>query len=263
MVSILVKVVELRRLEVLMSLNIDEFQAVVFDLDSTLVDTHRYPMVASEWLMRHSNVDVEKDGMSYVQNLVTRYFKSIEETVSGAPFVTPFEIIRTAMAMSLEDHGYNADPSLVEQATQRFRSLHIELSTPYPGVPELLSYLDTRGLKLGVLTNSFQGDADIILTNWNLRQYFKAIVDCGLVRAFKPMPEPFEGIISVLDVTPSETLYVGDEYYADMVGGKGVGFTTVWINHRDHSLEDLISKYGPENAPDYVTQSITEFAEML
>ena len=220
-------------------------------------------MVASEWLMKHSNVDIDKDGVSYVRNVVTRYFKSIEETVSGAPFVTPFEIIRTAMAKSLEDHGYYADPTLVEQATQRFRDLHVELSTPYPGVPELLSDLDTRGLKLGILTNSFQGDAEIILSNWNLRQHFKAIVDCGLIRAFKPMPEIFEGMISVLGVTPSETLFVGDEYYADMVGGKRIGFTTVWINDREHSLEDLIVKYGPENAPDYVMNSITEFAEML
>ncbi|MGY5870863.1 MAG: HAD family hydrolase [Candidatus Thorarchaeota archaeon] len=245
------------------SLNIDEFKAVVFDLDSTLMDTHRYPMVASEWLMRHSNVDVDKHGESYVRNLVARYFKAIEETVSGAPFVTPFDIIKTAMGMSLEDHGYNPDPALVQEATQRFRSLHIELSTPYLGVPELLAKLENRGLDLGVLTNSFEGNAEIILGNWNLRHHFKAIVDCGVIQAFKPMPQPFDGILSLLDVAPSETLFVGDEYYADMVGGKRNSLVTVWINHRGNSLEDLIVKYGSENAPDYVTNSISEFADML
>ncbi|MGY5853007.1 MAG: HAD family hydrolase [Candidatus Thorarchaeota archaeon] len=245
------------------SLNIDEFKAVIFDLDSTLMDTHRYPMVASEWLMKHSNVDVNKHGASYVRNLVTRYFKAIEETVAGAPFVPPFEIIRTAMGRSLEDHGYIADATLVEQATQRFRSLHVELSTPYPGVSELLSNLENRGLELGILTNSFVGNADIILENWNLRHHFKAIVDCGKVNAFKPMPQLFEGILSLLDASPAETLFVGDEYYADMVGGKRASLTTVWINHREHSLEDCIEKYGAVNSPDYVTASISEFAEIL
>ncbi|MFW9844395.1 MAG: HAD family hydrolase [Candidatus Thorarchaeota archaeon] len=245
------------------SLDINEFKAVIFDLDSTLMDTHRYPLVASEWLMRRSNVDIEKHGESYVRNLVSRYFKAIEDTVAGAPFVTPFEIIRTAMEKSLEDHGYKADASLVEQATQRFRSLHVELSTPYPGVPELLAKLENLGLELGILTNSFVGNAEIILGNWNLLSHFKAIVDCGKAKAFKPMPQFFEVTLSLLDVKPSETLFVGDEYYADMVGGKKAALTTVWINHRQHSLEDLIAKHGIEYTPDFVMSSISEFAEIF
>ena len=227
------------------------------------MDTHRYPLVASEWLMKHANVDIDRHGETYVRNLISRYFKAIEDIVGGAPFVTPFEIIRTAMAKSLEDLGYKADPILVEQATQRFKLLHTELSNPYPGVPELLSKLENHGLDLGILTNSFEGNAEIILDNWNLRQHFKAIVDCGKVRAFKPMPQLFEGILALLDAAASETLFVGDEYYADMVGGKRASLTTVWINHREHSLEDSIEKYGPENTPDYVTKSISEFAGML
>ena len=77
------------------------------------------------------------------------------------------------------------------------------------------------------------------------------------------MLEPFEAILSLIDVAPSETLFVGDEYYADMVGAKKAALTTVWINHRGNSLEDLVQKYGPEYTPDYVTKSITEFAEMI
>ena len=263
MASIWEKGNELGESTVLEALNINEFKAVVFDLDSTLFDTHRYPMVASEWLLSHSNVDVDKHGESYVRNLVTRYFKAIEECVSGSLFVPPFDIIKTAMSKSLEDIGYTPDPILVEQATQRFRSLHIELSTPNPGVPELLSTLTNRGLKLGILTNSFAGNAKIILDNWDLGNFFNAIIDCGNVRAYKPMLEPFEAILSLIDVAPSETLFVGDEYYADMVGAKKAALTTVWINHRGNSLEDLVQKYGPEYTPDYVTKSITEFAEML
>jgi len=247
----------------LKSLNIDEFKAVVFDLDSTLIDTHRYPMVASEWLMKRSNVDIEHDGEIYVRTLVSMYFKAIEETVLGAPFVTPIDIIKNAMTKSLEVLGYKVDHVLVEEATQRFKALHVELATPYPGVSELLSKLENCGLKLGVLTNSFEGDTEIILAKWDLLQHFNAIVDCGKVRAYKPMPQPFEEILSILNTAPSETLYVGDEYYADMVGGKRQSLVTIWINHRENSLDDLIVKYGSENTPDYVTKTIAEFADML
>ena len=248
---------------VLTLLNIDEFEAVVFDLDSTLMDTHLYPLVASEWLMENSNIGTDEHREAYLRNLIMRYFKAIQAIAEGAPFRPPFDIVKTAMGNSLEDIGYNADPALIEEATQRFRSAHIELATPYPGVPELLSNLETRGIRMGVLTNGFEGNASIILDNLKLQHHFKAIVDCGEVQAFKPMPEIFEEILTLLDVAPSKTLYVGDEYYADMVGGKRLHLTTVWINHRENSLEDLIVKYGPENTPDYVTKSITEFAGML
>ncbi|RDE11457.1 MAG: hypothetical protein C4K48_11470 [Candidatus Thorarchaeota archaeon] len=73
----------------------------------------------------------------------------------------------------------------------------------------------------------------------------------------------FERVIEDLGVSPSKILYIGDEYYADMVGAKRVHLKTVWINSRNQSIQDMIAKYGPDTAPDYVTRSITEFANLL
>ncbi|MHA1614052.1 MAG: HAD family hydrolase [Candidatus Thorarchaeota archaeon] len=244
-------------------MNIDKFKAVIFDLDSTLMDTHRYPLVASEWLLKNSNVDADQYRESYLRNLISRYFKAIEAIADGAPFRPPFDIVKASMSNSLTDIGFKPDPDIVEEATQRFRSLHIELSTPFPGVPELLSNLEGRGIRQGILTNGFVGNSRVILDNSKLRHHFKAIVDCGDVQAYKPMPELFERTLALLDAIPSETLFVGDEYYADMVGAKRLQITTVWVNHREDSLDELIAKYGPENTPDYVTKTIAEFAEML
>lgn len=244
-------------------LDIDEFEAIVFDLDSTLLDTHRYPLVASKWLLEKSNVVSEELSATFLRNLVARYFKGIQEIVDGAPFRTPFEIVRTAMGNSLRDINYEVNPSLLEEATQRFKALHIELSEPYPGVLDMLIGLHSRGIKMGVLSNSFEGHAAMLLEKLRLRSYIRAVVDCGIVRAFKPMSLIFERVLDDLDVTPATTLFVGDEYYADMVGAKKVDLKTVWINNRNYSIEDMIAKYGSSSAPDYVTSSITEFAEML
>ena len=67
----------MEKVDELNSLNIDEFKAVIFDLDSTLMDTHRYPLVASEWLLKNSNVDTGEHKESYLRNLISRYFKAI------------------------------------------------------------------------------------------------------------------------------------------------------------------------------------------
>ena len=247
----------------MIKLDLSRFEAVIFDLDSTLTNTHRYPFVASEWLFKNSGIDSEELIASYIRNLVTRYREAIQAIVAGAPFRTPFDIVHTAMKKSLEDIEQPVNPALVKEAAERFKALHLKLSTPYDGVIEILENLKTREIKLGMVTNSFVGNARIILANLVLGHFFSSIVDCGDVNAYKPMKAPFERVLRELDTDASRALYVGDEYYADMVGAKSVGMTTVWINSREGSLEDQVTKYGPCTTPDFVLNSISEFGELL
>jgi putative hydrolase of the HAD superfamily len=244
-------------------LNLSNFEAVIFDLDSTLTNTHHYPFVATEWLLKKSGIDSEELRVSFLRNIFTRYTMGIQAIVEGAPYRSASDIVQTAMKDSLEDIEQPVDPALVDEATHRFKALHLELSTLRDGVIELLDNLKTRGIKLGVLTNSFAGHARILLTNLELMHYFSSIVDSSDVNAFKPMKAPFERVLHDLDTEVSKAIYVGDEYYADMVGAKSVGMTTVWINTRERSLEDQATKYGFFTTPDFVLNSITEFGELF
>jgi putative hydrolase of the HAD superfamily len=263
MVSISQKANNSRSLYLLTLFSEIQFRAVIFDLDSTLMDTQSYPLVASQWLLKRANVASDELTSKYLKILVMRYYRAIEDIVNGAPFRTPFEIVRTAMGNSLRDIGQEVDSLIVEEATQRFKALHLELSKPYPGVLEMLSTLKLRGLKIGVVSNSFEGHTLSLLEKLHLREYFQAIVDCGAVKAYKPMRQIFNETLRRLGVSSSDAIFVGDEYYADMVGAKNVNLTTAWINSRNRSIEDMIEKYGPESSPDYVMHSITEFAKML
>lgn len=240
-------------------LDFSMFEAIIFDLDSTLTNTGNYPIIASELLLKKSGLDSDKLIDSYLRNLVTRYRKAIQTIVAGGPYRSPFDIVYTAMKNSLEDINQPTNPALVKEATHRFKSLHLELSTLYEGAIEILETLKAREIKLGIISNSFEGHARIILTNLGLEHFFSSIVDCGDVNAYKPMKEPFERVVHELDADFSRSLYVGDEYYADMVGAKSVGMMTVWINNRKASLEDQVAKYGTSTTPDFVLNSITEF----
>lgn len=244
-------------------LDLSKFEAVIFDLDSTLTDTHRYPFVAIEWLLKKTGIDTEEVRDPFLRNIFTRYTTAIQTIVEGAPFRSASEIVRTAMKNSLEDIEQPIDHAVLDEATERFKTLHLELSVTRDGVTEILESLKTRGLKLGVLTNSFAGHARIILNKLQLIHLFSSIIDCGNVNAFKPMKAPFEKVLRELDTDVSKALFIGDEYYADMVGAKSVGMTTVWVNHRNRSLEDQAAKYGISTIPDFVLDAITEFAELF
>lgn len=244
-------------------LNLEDFRAVLFDLDMTLTNTHMYPVAASEWLLREAGLYTEENLSKYLGRLVSRYRNAIKDIAQGGPYRSPYEIILAAMGKSLEDIGHTADPELVRRATDKFRELHLEMTTVFPAVPDLLQHLTDSGLKLGVISNSFEGHAERILSSLNLRHFFEAVVDCGAVHLFKPMPQIFNEALRMLNVDAAATLFVGDEFYADIVGAKSLGMTAVWVNVRQQSFDALLDKHDTDFKPDFVVTSIGEFVQLL
>jgi putative hydrolase of the HAD superfamily len=95
----------------------------------------------------------------------------------------------------------------------------------------------------------------------NLDHYFSVIADSSDYNAFKPMPEPFEFALAKLSVSKENTLYIGDEFYADVVGATRAGLAVVWINNRDDALEQNQREYGVE--PTFVISSFSELKEIM
>jgi 2-haloalkanoic acid dehalogenase type II len=232
------------------------FEAILFDLDSTLTDTHMYPARATTWVLEQSVDNVHEVREEYLRVLVDNYFLGVDSIVKGAEYQPPYELVRTAIRKSLEHVRANADSRILDEGTDYFKRLHIEMSTLNEGVKDLLNELRSLGIKLGVVTNSFEGHSPQILEKLGISSYFESMVDGGDVSAYKPMKKPFQLALNELDAKPEESAFVGDEFYADIVGAKEVGMTTVWINTRDKKLDALLLEYGSEYTPDLVIDEI-------
>jgi HAD superfamily hydrolase (TIGR01549 family) len=247
----------------LKSINLRSYKAVVFDLDSTLTDTHRYPLRASKWLLGHCVDDVDGIAREYISQLIANYRKGIDEIVAGAPYRTPFDIIKRAIRETLTSLDLPVDEGLIEEGTKLFRWLHVETSTAYPGVEELLTSLKERGKVLGSVTNSFENHIELVLSKLNLMHFFSCLVDGGDVKAYKPMPAPFEKVLECMSMKAEEVLYVGDEYYSDIVGASGVGMDAVWVNSRNASVDEAVSEYGESTRPILTIDSVEKLRQYL
>ncbi len=240
-----------------------KYRAVIFDLDSTLTDTHRYPLRASMWLLEQCTDDLEGIADEYLNHLIANYRKGIREIVDGADYRRPFDVVKRAIAESLEEVGLSATNEVLEEGTKLFQWLHVETSTAYPGIEDFLEQLASIDMKLGVITNSFEKHLQLILSNLNLLHYFACLVDGGDVKAFKPMKKPFLRMIDCLGVDVAQILFVGDEYYADIVGATSVGMDAVWVNSRNVNLDDMIEKHGEPSRPLLMIRAVTELKEYL
>ncbi len=234
------------------------YDAIIFDLDGTLVDSHQFPIIASKYLFRRLNLTSEVRFQQYLKALVNDYFHQMDEVVHGAPYKSSFQIIKDAIATGLSAIGLGAADELLTAAAKEFSRLHLELAELFPGTLPLLTKLREHGIQMAAITNSFENHLEIILTRLGVRSFFDVLVDSGVVHTYKPHPRPFEYVVESLEVDKQSVLAVGDEFLADIVGAHNAGLDSVWINYRGNSLEALLAQYGAQNAPRAVVSSISD-----
>jgi putative hydrolase of the HAD superfamily len=131
----------------------------------------------------------------------------------------------------LEGLGIEGDlAQLVRQLGARFDQLELTYYCPDAGC-RTLTELRERGYGLGLVTN--RGNVDRfydLLQEMQLRSYFTLTLASGEVGVSKPDPGIFYAAVERLGATAEESLYVGDNYWADVVGAQRAGITPVLLD---------------------------------
>lgn len=110
-------------------------------------------------------------------------------------------------------------------------SMHMgEVYKPDSIVPEdvrrTLPQLKETGYILGVISNRDKPFLDV-LRDHNIDEFFDFSMAAGEVQVWKPEPGIFEHGLQRVNVPAQEAIYVGDNYYADVVGARAAGLQPV------------------------------------
>lgn len=98
-----------------------------------------------------------------------------------------------------------------------------------PGVLETLKVLKETNVILAVVSNRDQPFHDY-LEQLGIAQYFHFSLSAGEVQSWKPDKAIFEHAMQRAGVRADETVYVGDNYYADVVGARNAGIHPILID---------------------------------
>lgn len=82
------------------------------------------------------------------------------------------------------------------------------------------------GLVVGVISNS-NGSVQLALERAGLAAHFDFVIDSTVVGVTKPDPRIFTLGLEAAGVPPSETVYVGDSYFVDVVAAREAGLGAV------------------------------------
>jgi len=122
--------------------------------------------------------------------------------------------VRSLVKQALESSLANPADALVDAALADFKAYyqaHIDVHThPYPGIPELLTDLHERGVRLAVASNKFQEGTEYLIQRFFPGIPFVAILGNRPGWPLKPDPEIVQDVLSRAQVAPEDALLVGD-----------------------------------------------------
>ena len=131
------------------------------------------------------------------------------------------------------------ESEVITRAVNAYMDIYINSLKINVSAYDILKRL-TVEYELGLVTNfAYPPGACRILDRFSLKSFFRVIVISGEVGWKKPSQQIFSIALSRLNANPEETLFVGDDYEADIVGAKRLGMRTVFLGKEPLNNEDI------------------------
>ena len=131
----------------------------------------------------------------------------------------------------------------------------------YRGVHRLLKSLKQKGARLFILSNAQACFTRGELEKLKFPQYFTGIELSSDFGRKKPCREFFEHIVEKYSLDKSETVYIGNDFCADVLGAKSAGLKTAYILSNRSPAADSLERAKAE--ADFATDSFKELSQYL
>ena len=212
------------------------FDAVLFDLDGTLVDT-------------------APDMVAVLDDL--------QRTEGQVPL--PYATARAQVSNGAAGLIRLAFPDADETNHERLRLQYLELyqasvcvhSTLFPGLAELLDLLDADQCPWGIVTNKPARMTDPLLAGLGLSLRAACAISGDTLEQRKPHPAPLLLASEQTGIAPARTVYVGDAA-RDIEAGRAAGMATIAVEY------GYINEDDPQTwAADHIAADTAELTKML
>lgn len=197
--------------------------AVIFDLDGTLLNTLGDLRAATNHALA-------------VRGLPPHSMEEIRQFIGNG--------IRLLICRAMPEGTPEAEIDAALDDFKAYYAAHIhDRTVPYDGIPQLLTALRKRGIKVAVLSNKIDSASQQLI-----EYFFPEKTDVvfgehvGVPR--KPDPTSCRMVMQQLGVQPEQVLYVGDSG-TDMQTAKNAGLYAVGVTWGFRSKEVLL-KYGAD-----------------
>lgn len=231
------------------------YRNIFIDLDDTIWDFTANSHVSLEIMYR--DLDIARIYPDYDAFSSAYYAKNSElwALYHHGKIEKDFLIIER-YAHLLRTIGYNDIDNRLAQRMNEYYLDTLALQTKLvPYAIELLDYLTRRGYNLYILSNGFIEVQHKKLQSAGIEDYFERMVLSDEIGINKPDRRLFDYALEVTHSQAADTLMIGDNYDADILGAMQAGWGQIYFdrNHRGITAQE----------PQHTVHSLKEVMDIL
>jgi putative hydrolase of the HAD superfamily len=204
-------------------------RAILFDLDETLNDRQATLKIFVEHFLQEFASKLEPISFD---DLLLEY-----QRVDAGGYC-PRDQAHEILAKSLSW----LEPVSAEVLLAFWYDLFPKLSVPMPHAQETLIALQSRGIKLGLVTNGKSKIQNRKVDALELREFLDVILVSEDVGIKKPDPRIFQIALEHWELEASQVWMVGDHPVNDVLGARDAGFIGVWLKNANHVWPDGVER---------------------
>ena len=213
---------------------------VFFDLDHTLWDFEKNSELSFKKIFTKYTITINFE--KFIEAYIPINFKYWKLYRNGEISKEFLRYNRLKEVFNLFD--YEIDDRIINNISHDYIEFLPENNKLMDGAIEILEYLKPK-YRLFIITNGFREVQDKKLKNSKIKHYFEAIYDSESVGVKKPDPKIFKHALKDSGSKPNESLMVGDNYEADVLGAKKLRINTLhFVAHGEeiHNKNETIFK---------------------
>lgn len=240
---------------------VKKYKAIFFDFGGTLMcveSDHVAHLHMMKEVIQKYNLSASPEDMvtKYNSFLFTKEMTLLDTHPEEKSFTPLRESTKKAFKGIFEE--YNIQPS--KEDFQWFSKLFFENHKKYiklfPETLLILRELKNTDLHMGIISDIDNDFQEFQFKVFGISEMFDSITTSEEVQIYKPKEKIFQVALNKAGCQGEESIIVGDSYKKDIVGGKNMGMTTIWIN-----------KFQPDNIgtekADFTVTHLKEISPIL
>lgn len=213
-----------------------KIQHIFFDLDNTLWDHRRNAYLTikdlfdKEEITLKYNVDFEAFHSVY-HEINEKLWEQIRDGEIDKEYLRKHRFYDTFKRFGIDD----LELSMFFE--EHFLDKILNYNHLVEGAQYILDYLKVKNYTLHIISNGFQEVTERKCILSKIDHYFQTITSADSVGVRKPNPAIFEYSLGLSDAKKEESILIGDDWIADVIGAQNFGMDIIFFDVLNENKE--------------------------
>ncbi|WP_204346330.1 YjjG family noncanonical pyrimidine nucleotidase [Psychroserpens algicola] len=214
-----------------------EIKHVFFDLDHTLWDFDKNSALTFEKIFEVHKLNIESAlFLSVYEPINLNYWKLYREEK-----IDKVSLRYKRLKDTFDSINYKVSDDIINKLSDDYITYLTTFNHLFDDTIEILDYLKPN-YKLHIITNGFEEAQQKKMDNANITHYFDTITNSEAAGVKKPNPIIFNHALHLADAIPEESLMIGDNYEADILGAEAIGMDVILFNYHNDNADKHIKQ---------------------